>query len=232
VSEPQQLEPPPLAWHRFTGARFRVHPRTVGWRVVRATGKQGAQEKVYGANGTPLFLPLDATVEDLRREVSGEPGRYILSQVDGDFVEVIDEAAKAHDAQVEIRAAAPVATAEVQQLLVDQLKEARAESKASSEAVISIVKEMGIMLRAANVAPLEAFKAGMKFAESRQAIEPLRVIDSEATTEEGEMPKWVAPLLEQAKPFIDGIVPILARKVVRWVAEEPAKEAATAGATQ
>src|SRR5262245_51177757 len=53
---------------------------TAGMRVKRIKPK-GAPEVVYNRDGTPLFLPPDADVEDLRREVR-EPGKFRLDPVD------------------------------------------------------------------------------------------------------------------------------------------------------
>ena len=50
------------------------------WRVRKLKPK-GAPEVVYGRDGLPLFLPLDADIEDLRRETRGD-GRYRLDPVD------------------------------------------------------------------------------------------------------------------------------------------------------
>jgi hypothetical protein len=52
-----------------------------GWRVKRMKATRGAPGLVYGGDGAPLVLPLDADIEDLRREV-GTPGRYRLEALD------------------------------------------------------------------------------------------------------------------------------------------------------
>jgi hypothetical protein len=45
---------------------------------------KGAPELVYGSDGIPLVVPIDAEVDDLRREVGGVAGRYRLDPVDED----------------------------------------------------------------------------------------------------------------------------------------------------
>jgi hypothetical protein len=62
------------------GEPFDVPPTMAAWRVRKLKAK-GAPEVVYGRDGLPLFLPMDADVEDLRREARGE-GRYRLDPVD------------------------------------------------------------------------------------------------------------------------------------------------------
>lgn len=62
------------------GEPFEVLPNMAAWRVRKLKPK-GAPEVVYGRDGLPLFLPLDADIEDLRREARGD-GRYRLDPVD------------------------------------------------------------------------------------------------------------------------------------------------------
>src|SRR5262249_26345426 len=64
----------------INGEPFDVPPAMAAWRVRKLKPK-GAPEVVYGHDGLPLFLALDADIEDLRREASGE-GRYRLDPVD------------------------------------------------------------------------------------------------------------------------------------------------------
>jgi len=71
------------------GEPIDLPPVAVGWRVKRMKATRGAPGLVYGSNGAPLVVPLDADVEDLRREV-GTPGRYRLEAVD-ERRRVIDE---------------------------------------------------------------------------------------------------------------------------------------------
>ncbi|TMQ13374.1 MAG: hypothetical protein E6J90_26740 [Deltaproteobacteria bacterium] len=51
------------------------------WRV-RKLKKLGAPEIVYGLDGLPLFLPMDADIEDVRHQSGGETGRFRLDPVD------------------------------------------------------------------------------------------------------------------------------------------------------
>src|SRR5262245_47660655 len=62
------------------GEPIDVPPSAVAWQV-RRPGTRGRAEVVYGTNGLPLFLPIDAGIEDLRRAVEID-GRYQLVAVD------------------------------------------------------------------------------------------------------------------------------------------------------
>src|ERR1051325_8610924 len=66
--------------YNLNGEPFELPPNTAGLRVRKLKTK-GAPEPVPGRDGLPLFLPLDADIEDLRREAR-EPGRYRLDPVD------------------------------------------------------------------------------------------------------------------------------------------------------
>src|SRR5262249_33693409 len=66
--------------YNMNGEPFDVPPTMSAWRG-RKLKPPGAPGVVYGRDGWPLFLPMDADVEDLRREASGE-GRYRLDPVD------------------------------------------------------------------------------------------------------------------------------------------------------
>ncbi|HEX8112069.1 MAG TPA: hypothetical protein VF516_30260, partial [Kofleriaceae bacterium] len=66
--------------YNVNGEPFEVPPTMAAWRVRKLKPK-GAPEVVYGRDGLPLFLPMDADIEDLRREARGD-GRYRLDPVD------------------------------------------------------------------------------------------------------------------------------------------------------
>lgn len=65
----------------MNGEPFDLPPTATGWRVRRMKHK-GAPEVVYGRDGLPLVLPIEADVDDLRREV-GIAGRYRVDPVEG-----------------------------------------------------------------------------------------------------------------------------------------------------
>jgi hypothetical protein len=66
----------------LSGDPFEVPPNATRWRVRRMKQK-GAPEVVYGRNGQPLVLPIEAELDDVRAEVS-MPGRYRFDPIDDD----------------------------------------------------------------------------------------------------------------------------------------------------
>src|SRR5438105_11956589 len=62
------------------GEPFDVLSTMAAWRVRKLKPK-GAPEVVYGRDGLLLFLPMDAEIDELRREARAE-GRYRLDPVD------------------------------------------------------------------------------------------------------------------------------------------------------
>jgi hypothetical protein len=89
------------------GEPFAVPPSATGWRVRRSRQK-GPPEVVYGLDGAPLVLPLDADLQDLRREAR-IPGRYRLEAID-DRQQVIEGAQVAYLYVHEDHAAAEAGT--------------------------------------------------------------------------------------------------------------------------
>src|SRR5213078_725397 len=70
----------PLAYS-LNGEPFDAPATMAAWRV-RKLKKLGAPEIVYGLDGLPLFLPMDADIEDVRHQSGGETGRFRLDPVD------------------------------------------------------------------------------------------------------------------------------------------------------
>jgi integrase len=64
----------------LNGEPFDLPLTATGWRVRKFKSK-GAPEVVYGREGTPLVLPIDADMADLRREARSE-GHYRLDAID------------------------------------------------------------------------------------------------------------------------------------------------------
>lgn len=58
---------------------FEFPPHMRGWRVRKLKPKS-APEVIYGRDGVPLFLPMDASIEDVRNQ-AGEHGRYRIDPV-------------------------------------------------------------------------------------------------------------------------------------------------------
>ena len=64
----------------INGEPFEVPANASGWRVRKMRAK-GSPEVVYGREGQPLVLPIEAEIDDLRAEVD-TTGRYRLDLVD------------------------------------------------------------------------------------------------------------------------------------------------------
>src|SRR5215468_10573464 len=68
--------------YNVNGEPFEVPPTMAAWRVRKLKPK-GAPEVVYGRDGLPLFLAMDADLEDLRHEAPAPAdGKYRLDPVD------------------------------------------------------------------------------------------------------------------------------------------------------
>ncbi len=67
--------------HNIHGDPFDVPASATAWKVRRLKNK-GAPEVVYGRDGLPLTLLVDADLDDLRAEVDALPGRYRVDAID------------------------------------------------------------------------------------------------------------------------------------------------------
>lgn len=65
------------------GEPFAVPETVTGWRVRRLRGGRGAPELVYGPDGSPLTLDINAGMDELRDAVDTS-GRYRLDAIDDD----------------------------------------------------------------------------------------------------------------------------------------------------
>jgi hypothetical protein len=62
------------------GESFEVPATVTGWRVRRMKPR-GAPELVYGRDGRPLTIGIDADMDELRDAVAGVLGRYRLDPI-------------------------------------------------------------------------------------------------------------------------------------------------------
>jgi hypothetical protein len=65
----------------INGEAFDLPATATGWRVRRMRQGRGAPEVVYGKEGVPLIVPIEAGLEELR-QIVGAPGRYRLDAID------------------------------------------------------------------------------------------------------------------------------------------------------
>lgn len=69
--------------YNVTGDRFEPPASASFWRVRRLKpGGRGTPDVVFGPDGAPLMLPIDAELADFRGAVKNAPGRYRLDPVD------------------------------------------------------------------------------------------------------------------------------------------------------
>ena len=199
----------------INGEAFDVPPTASGWRVKRMKPK-GAPEVVYGRDGLPLVLPIDAEVADLRREVD-IAGRYRLDLVDANnrtlpetpagYVQVVLEPT----AEPIVYASAPNNTVTLEAMRLN------AElARSVIERFPQMMEAAAILLRAADGAGLPA-RPGM--------VEPIDD-EEEAEPTETEQPQVdLASVITQLVPVAMSIlgekkVPKLA-EVLDWRKAQP-----------
>lgn len=137
------------------GEAFEIPANVTGWRVRRMKPR-GAPELVYGEDGRPLVVAIEATIDDLREAV-GTAGKYRLDPVNDDgkcidsvppaYVQVTRQARNAETAL-----AAPSATSD------DTLREAM---RMNTELARSVIERFPDMMTAAAELLRAADGAGM-----------------------------------------------------------------------
>jgi hypothetical protein len=145
------------------GEMFEVPPLATAWRVRRVKPK-GAPEVVYGRDGLPLILGLDAGLDDLRKEAVA-PGRYRLDAVD-DRQRPIAEAPAAYVYVHEPEAAAPALLATSRaaddrgmvpdSMLLEVMRMNTALAQSVIERFPAMMESAAVLLRAADGAGLPA----------------------------------------------------------------------------
>jgi hypothetical protein len=140
----------------INGEAFEVPATATGWRVRRMKLK-GAPEVVYGRDGMPLVLPLDAGVEDLKSEVD-VGGRYRIDAVD-DSLKAIDGAPPGyvqvnHDHAASAVTAAPAAVAVSDNLVIEAMRMNSELARSIVERFPQMMESAATLLRAADGAGL------------------------------------------------------------------------------
>lgn len=193
----------------INGDPFDIPANAIGWRVRKMKAK-GAPEVVYGRNGQPLVLPLEADVDDVRAEVSG-PGRYRFDPVD-DSNKPIEGASAGyvfiHETgapQLAVASAAP-STSVLPPASDNVVIEAM---RMNAEIAKSVVERFPQMMEAAAVLLRAADGAGIP-ARERLALE------EEQDDEEPETaPPASSPGFEFIQQLIAQIVPVVVTSVAK-----------------
>jgi len=167
----------------LNGEPFEVPGTATSWRVRRLKPR-GAPEVVYGREGTPLMLPIDADMDDLRREARTE-GRYRLDPIDVDNRAIASAPAGyvcIHPSEPTVEPAPPARPVSpgVDHVLIEAMR-------VNSELARAIVDKFSMMLESAAVLLRAADNAGMparppRLIEASEASDDST--DDEADTEE------------------------------------------------
>lgn len=149
------------------GESFEIPATVTGWRVRRMKPR-GAPELVYGKDGRPLTVPIDADIDELREAV-GTAGKYRLDPIndDGKCVENVPAAyvqvvkPQRNGAEVGSAVAAPAASD-------DTLREAM---RLNTELAKSVIDRFPEMMTAAAELLRAADGAGLPRREPRELDE-------------------------------------------------------------
>lgn len=138
------------------GKRFSPPPEADGWLVRRFSkpGKRGGCELVYGDDGTPLVLDMEADTTDFRTAVHSVPARYRLDAVDEEG-NVLKDVPPAYlvitDAKPASRADEPPATtSSTEWALVEAVRANSAALATMSANLSSVVQAAGSLVDAAH----------------------------------------------------------------------------------
>lgn len=187
----------------LNGEPFEVPETAVAWRV-RKLKSRGALEVLYGREGTPLVLPIDADMDDLRREVRSE-GRYRLDPVDDRRRTIADGPA----GYVCIHASEPtVVPAPLTRPVVSATDDVLLEAmRMNTELARTIVDKFPLMLESAAALVRAAGDAGMTTRPPRVLPEPREEDDDEPETEDSA-PKTAGwfELLQTLAPMIGPVI--------------------------
>jgi hypothetical protein len=143
------------------GDRFEVPAHVTGWRVrrFRNVGARGAPEVVFGDDGRPLMVPVDANIDDFRIAVGGVPGRYRLDPLEasGKGVDKVPVAYLQFGDPTRPSVGATVAPAPTNDAVLAEVVRANAEmAKVIAERFSGVMEAAASLLRAADGAGLPA----------------------------------------------------------------------------
>lgn len=180
----------------INGEPFEVPATASGWRVRRMKLK-GPPEVVYGRDGLPLVLPLDAELDDLKREVDVE-GRYRVDPVD-DATKPIVGATSGY-VHVNNLSVAPVASPSPQLTSDNIVVEAM---RMNSELARTIIDRFPQMMESAATLLRAADGAGLPAREPRGLVEG----DTDDDEDEDDAPQ--APAGFDLNALVAQVVPLI-----------------------
>lgn len=145
------------------GQHFQVPATVARWKVRRFNqpGARGGAQLVYGHEGTPLFLEVDADAGEFREAVGGVPGRYRLDGVDNQ-ARVVDKVPPAYlmiSGPAAMAAASggygpPPMSSSLEYAVVEMARANCEAIRAVTEKLSGMVEAVGGVLRAADGAGL------------------------------------------------------------------------------
>jgi hypothetical protein len=183
----------------INGDPFEVPANAAGWRVRRMKSK-GAPEVVYGRNGLPLVLPIEADLDDVRAE-TGQPGRYRIDPVDEANRPIAGAAAGYVYVHNEAQTIAPAATSSPRYEPSDNV--VIEAMRMNSEIAKSVVDRFPQMLQAAAVLLQAADGAGLP------SREPRELDDDEDDADENDDAPAGSPTFELINNLVAQIVPVI-----------------------
>lgn len=183
----------------INGDPFDVPANAAGWRVRRMKQK-GAPEVVYGRNGLPLVLPIEADLDDVRQE-TGVPGRYRLDPVDEGNRPITGAAAGYVFVHNEAQSIAQAATSSPRHELSDNV--VIEAMRMNSEIAKSVVDRFPQMLEAAAVLLQAADGAGLPSRAPRESEA------DEDDEDESEDTGGGSPTFELINNLVAQIVPVI-----------------------
>jgi hypothetical protein len=209
------------------GESFDLPATVTGWRVRRLKPR-GAPELVYGKDGRPLTITIEADIDELRNAVV-TPGRYRLDAIndDGKSVENVP-AAYVQVVRLEREPAAAVST--MSSTSDDILREAM---RFNTELAKSVIDQFPAMMMSAAELLRAADGAGLPARQPRGTA--MNTDDDDDETEDDDLvtPASGSPLLEMINQFAPVIIATLAPKLgslfeggQKAVTEEATKESA------
>jgi len=209
----------------LNGEPFDAPSNAVGWRVRKFKSK-GAPEVVYGRQGTPLVLPIDADMEDLRREVRGSEGRYRLDAIDEDSRPI----AGAPPAYVcihadDVPAPAPEPAQARNQLPSGPDHVLIEAMRINSDLARTVIEKFPMMLESAALLLRAADNAGMP-ARPPRPYELIVANDDEADDEPNDEPEGPAPakqggVMGLMEMLLDKLAPEIVRAVLAGKLQVP-----------
>lgn len=142
------------------GERFEVPGSAEFWRVRRfKPSGRGTPDVVFGRDGLPLLAPIESDIQEFRRMVEAQPGRYRLDAIDGEH-RACEDSTPAYLQLAEMADGPPVAgrsAAGSQEDLIRELVRVNAEIVRNiTDKFASVMESAATLIRAADGAGIPA----------------------------------------------------------------------------